>query len=293
MDRLLINKLVVVGVGLIGGSFALALRKAGVVKHIVGIGRSRENLQLACELGAIDETAADITGALQGADFVLIAVPVGETARVMSQIEPHLEAQTVLTDAGSTKQDVARSAYRHLSRHLARFVPGHPIAGAELSGVRAAQAELFQGKKIVLTPLPENDEGALERVRAVWQACGATLHEMSAPSHDAVFAAVSHLPHLLAYALVHYIAIQPNSRQLFDYAAGGFRDFTRIAGSSPEMWRDICLANRESLLSQLESYADELDNLREMLANGDAAGLKKLFNAAGEARQKWLDKEER
>ena len=284
----LIDRLVVCGVGLIGGSFAQALREAGAVREIVGVGRSWENLSAALGTYVIDAAETDIAVALKGADLVLLAVPVGQMAQLMQQIAPHLEAHTVVTDAGSTKQDVVALARQHLAQHLPRFVPGHPIAGAERSGVKAAQADLFRERNVLLTPLPETDPAAKELVSKLWQACGAKVAEMTPQSHDQIFAAVSHLPHLLAFALVDYIADQPDAAQLFGFAAGGFRDFTRIAGSSPEMWRDVCLSNRDALLKEMDGYQQQLTRLRELIANHDGAALENLFAHARQARQKWL-----
>ncbi|MEK7843228.1 MAG: prephenate dehydrogenase/arogenate dehydrogenase family protein, partial [Pseudomonadota bacterium] len=284
------NKLVIIGVGLIGGSFALALRKAGLVRHIVGIGRSRENLQRACDLGVIDEIAGDLALALKGADLVLLAMPVGQTGKIMAQIAPHLEAGTIVTDAGSTKQDVVAAARSFLPGHLQNFVPGHPIAGAELSGVAAASADLFRDKNLVLTPLDETSTEAVTRVTELWQGCGARVSQMRADQHDAILATMSHLPHVLAFTLMNHVCTSASDKpeELLRFAGSGFRDFTRIAGSSPEMWRDICLANREALLKQIDAYQNELTNLREMLARGDGQALEKIFADARDARQRWL-----
>ena len=290
MANVVINKLVIIGVGLIGGSFALALRKAGLVRHIVGIGRSRENLQRAHELGVIDEIADDLALALQGADLVLLAMPVGQTGKIMAQIAPHLEAKTIVTDAGSTKQDVVAAARSYLTGHLQNFVPGHPIAGAELSGVAAASADLFRDKNLVLTPLDETSVEAVTKVTELWQGCGAQVSQMRADRHDAILAAMSHLPHVLAFTLMNHVCAGAGDKpeDLLRFAGSGFRDFTRIAGSSPEMWRDICLANREALLTQIDAYQNELTNLREMLARSDGQALEKTFADARNARQRWL-----
>ena len=282
-----IDKLVVCGVGLIGGSFALALRRAGMVRRVVGIGRSKESLARAVELGVIDEACGDWASALDGADFVLLAPPVGQMDAVMAAMAPHLTPGTVVTDAGSTKRDVIEATYRHLGGHLAYTVPGHPIAGAEKSGVEAAFASLYDGRRVVVTPLPENEPSAILRVREAWEACGAVIHEMPPQEHDRVFAAVSHLPHLLAFGLVHDLAGRANAEQLFSFAAGGFRDFTRIAASHPEMWRDICIANRQALLAELDQYLAELAYMRALLLSGDAARLEQLFSEARHARNVW------
>ena len=285
------DKVVIFGVGLIGGSFALGLKAAGAATQVIGLGRNPANLERALRLGVID-AASDNPAVVAGADLVLIATPVGQMGRVMGSIAPHLGAGTVVTDGGSTKQDVVALAYRMLKGRAAQFVPGHPIAGAEHSGVAAARADLYQGRKVVLTPLPENSESSVRRVRAAWRLCGARLYRMQAAEHDRVFAAVSHLPHLLSYALVDQVARHANGKQLFEYAAGGFRDFTRIASSHPEMWRDICVANRKALLAELGGYQRELAQVKQLLRKSDAAGLEKLFTRARAARDKWLKKQQ-
>ncbi|WP_332674665.1 prephenate dehydrogenase [Aromatoleum sp.] len=284
-----IEKLVVCGVGLIGGSFALALRQAGVARRIVGIGRSAASLARAVALGVIDEATNEWSTALDGADFVLLAPPVGQMDAVMAAMAPHLAPGTIVTDAGSTKRDIIEAVYRHLSANLTTVVPAHPIAGAEKSGVESAFGTLYAGRKVVVTPLPENEPAAVLRVREVWEACGAQIHEMPPQEHDRVFAAVSHLPHLLAFGLVHDLAGRANAGQLFDFAAGGFRDFTRIAGSHPEMWRDICLANRQALLAELDQYLAELAYLRALLLSGDGERLEQLFDQARTARNTWAE----
>ncbi|CAM5324300.1 prephenate dehydrogenase [Thauera mechernichensis] len=285
----LIGKLVICGVGLIGGSFALALRRAGQVGRVVGVGRRPEPLQRALALGVIDEVAAGWADALDGADLVLLAAPVGQMDAIMAAMAPHLRPGTVVTDAGSTKRDVIEAVHRHLSGALADVVPAHPIAGAEKSGVEAAFAELYIGRKAVFTPLPESRAAAVELVRAAWEACGARVVDMSPGEHDRVFAAVSHLPHLLAFGLVDDFARRPNAPLLFSHAAGGFRDFTRIAGSHPEMWRDICIANRVALLDELDAYLGELAHLRGLLEAGDGAGLEAVFERARRARNAWAE----
>lgn len=282
------KQLAVCGVGLIGGSFALALREAGAVGRIVGIGRSPASLQTALERGVVDAVTTDWAEAMDGTDFVLLAAPVGQTDAILAAMAPHLRPGVVVTDAGSTKGDVVEAIYRHLGAHLAETVPSHPIAGAEKSGVEAAFASLYQGRKVVVTPLPENIPEAVVRVQAAWAACGAVLHEMSPQEHDRVFAAVSHLPHLLAFGLVHDLAGRANSEQLFSYAASGFRDFTRIAGSHPEMWRDICLANRQAVMDELDAYLEELAHLRGLLLAGNGKELEQLFTTARNARNAWV-----
>ena len=284
----MLNKVVIVGVGLIGGSFARALRAAGAVKTIVGVGRSPEVMARALALGLIDQ-AAPIEAAMQGADLVLIAAPVAQTGRILASLLPYLEAHTVVTDAGSTKTDVAASARAALGDKVGQFVPGHPIAGRETNGPDAAIVDLYHGKKAVLTPLPENAAADVARVAAAWTACGAVIHYLTPQEHDKVFASVSHLPHLLAYALVDDIANKPHAGLLFQYAASGFRDFTRIAGSSPEMWRDISLANQEALLGELDAYLAQLTALRGMLAAGDGAAIEAVYTNAQQARRRWIE----
>ena len=286
-----INTLALVGVGLIGGSFALALKKAGMVGRVIGVGRSAANLEKAREMGIIDEVVADAGVAAARADLVLVAVPVAQTGAVFRAIASQLAPGCVVTDAGSTKQDVVALARAAFGAKLGQFVPAHPIAGAENSGAAAARADLYQVRKVVITPLPETAPAALERVRAAWLACGAQLHSMQPAEHDAVFAAVSHLPHLLAYALVHEVALHDNAATLFDYAASGFRDFTRIASSHPEMWRDICVANRGAILAELKRYQGQLGELQAMLEAGDAAALEAVFERARSARELWLKRQ--
>ncbi len=283
------NKIVIFGVGLIGGSFARALRHAGVVTTLVGVGRSPEVMARALELGIIDQVATSLADAMHGADLVLIAAPVAQTGRILESLHPYLEDGTVVTDAGSTKSDVVAAARAALGERVGQFVPGHPIAGRETNGPDAAIIDLYCGKKTVLTPLPENAAADVARVAAAWKACGAVIHQLTPQEHDTVFASVSHLPHLLAYALVDDIARKPHSALLFQYAASGFRDFTRIAGSSPEMWRDISLANQGALLGELDSYLAQLTGLRAMLAAGDGAAIETVYANAQRARCRWIE----
>jgi prephenate dehydrogenase len=288
----MLNKVVIFGVGLIGGSFALALKKAGAVREIVGVGRSAASMARALELGIIDSIGVtgepSLAAALHGADLVLLAAPVAQTAAILATIAPHLAAGTVVTDAGSTKSDVVAAARQALGDKVAQFVPGHPIAGRETNGPDAAIDHLYIGKKVVLTALAENSESDVERVAAAWRACGALIHRLTSKDHDKVFAAVSHLPHLLAYALVDDVANKPHADLLFQYAASGFRDFTRIAGSSPEMWRDISLANQPALLAELDAYMTQLTQLRAHLAAHDGAALERVYSNAQHARHQWI-----
>jgi prephenate dehydrogenase len=282
------KKIAIFGVGLIGGSFALALKRSGGVTQVFGVGRSMTSLRRAQELGIIDAIAANPAEAVHGADLVLVAAPVAQTEAILASIEPHLEPGTVVTDAGSTKSDVVAAARKALGAKIAQFVPGHPIAGRELNGPDAAIPDLYVGKKAVITRLPENSSTDVERVASAWKLCGAVIHQLTPEDHDRVFAAVSHLPHLLAYALVDDIAKKPHADLLFQYAASGFRDFTRISGSSPEMWRDISLANQPALLAELDAYMAQLAQVRTMLAAGDGAALEGVYANAQRARLTWI-----
>ena len=284
----MLKNVTIFGVGLIGGSFALALKQAGAVVQITGVGRRPATLERALALGIIDVASTSLADAVPDADLILIATPVAQTAALLAAIKPYLSAHTIVTDAGSTKTDVVAAARLGLAEKIHQFVPGHPIAGREQNGPDAALADLYVGKKVVLTALPENLPATVERVAQAWQQCGAIVHHLSAQEHDAVFAAVSHLPHLLAYALVNDIASKPHASLLFQYAASGFRDFTRIAGSSPEMWRDISLANKAALIDELDAYTAQLTQLRGMLVNGDGPAIEALFARAQTARLNWI-----
>lgn len=285
-----IGKLVVVGVGLIGGSCALALKRACAVTTIVGIGRGHANLDEALRLGAIDRgVTIDENWAEQArdADIVLFATPVAQYGALLKALRGALGHATIVTDAGSTKQHVIGAARAALGDAFARFVPGHPIAGASLSGVGAATTSLFDERTVILTPLPETDARCQARIAAMWQACGAHVLTLDPAEHDRIFAAVSHLPHLLAFAYVAELASRPQAAALFDRAGSGFRDFTRIAGGSPEMWRDIALANRPALQEELAAYRATLTRLSDALETGDGAALERVFAQARAARRKW------
>lgn len=283
----LFKKIVIFGVGLIGGSFALALRKANAVGDVVGFGRSVQTLQQAQQLGIIDRIGADVAAEACDADVVLLATPVAQMADIFARIAPHLGVHTLVTDGGSTKSDVVSYARAHLGDKVNQFVPAHPIAGAEQSGPAAALENLYQGKRVVLTPLPENSSASVARVRQAWELCGAVVSELTPQQHDEVFAAVSHLPHLLSFTLVHDLAQRDNRDLLLSFAASGFRDFTRIAASSPEMWRDICMANRDALLREVKQYADELYVVYQALEKNDSAKLEEIFRLSSEVRGNW------
>lgn len=283
----LVNRLAVIGVGLIGGSFALDLKRKGLVGEVVGAGRSRVNLDLALQIGLIDVIADDPASAVAEADLTLLAIPVGAMPELFRAIAPALKPGCIVTDAGSTKQDVIAAARAGLGDKVAQFVPGHPIAGAETSGAAAARAGLYQDKPFILTPLPENNATEVDQVEALWAACGAQVARMDPAEHDGVFAAVSHLPHLAAFALMEELAGRPKADVYFRYAGAGFRDFTRIAGSHPEMWRDITLANSTALLTELDAYIAKLGEIRALIERGDGTGLEELFERACTARTNW------
>jgi prephenate dehydrogenase len=282
-----LRKVAIIGVGLIGGSFAIALRRAGVVAQIVGVDRDGRALERATALGVIDTTAESPSDAAKGADLVFVAVPVRAIGSVLHDVALGIGPEGVVTDAGSTKADVLKTAREELKEHFPRFVAGHPIAGRESSGVEAAVHDLFRGARVVLAPAEETKDEAIDLVRACWEAVGARVSTLPAAVHDRIFAAVSHLPHVLAFALVSEIAARPDSAELLGYAAGGFRDFTRIAGSSPEMWRDIALNNRDALLAEIDAYDARLAVFRELIARGDGPGLVRLMTEARNTRRAW------
>ena len=286
-----LGKVVVVGVGLIGGSFALALKRTGAVATVVGVGRSAANLDTARRMGIADRTWTQDqrwTDELTDADLVLLATPVGQIPALFAAIAPALGSATVVTDAGSTKQDVIAAARRYLGSALPRFVPGHPIAGTEPSGAAAALESLFRDKSVILTPLPETAVDAQQRVADAWTTCGGVVSALDAARHDEIFAAVSHLPHALAFALVAQFAERTDAADYFRFAAAGFHDFTRLASSDPEMWRDVCLGNATALRHELSAYRAELERLDALLVSADGDGLVALFKRARDARNAWL-----
>lgn len=281
------GKVVIFGVGLIGGSFALALKKARAVEEVVGFGRRPAALQEAVDLGIIHRAGINPAHELGNADLVLLATPVGQIPAVLDSIAPYIGPNTIITDGGSTKMDVVIAARSILKERAYQFVPAHPIAGAETSGAAAARPDLYEGKKVIVTPMPENPDGILDRAKRAWSLCGAEIFELDPVAHDQVFAAVSHLPHLLAFTMIHELASRPDAETYFKYAGSGFRDFTRISASHPEMWRDICLANRKALMVELDRYQFQLDKLRSALVNRDDRTLDKIFGQASAVRKAW------
>ncbi len=286
MSECSLGHVVIIGVGLIGGSLARALKAHDAVSQITGVARSQETLDLALQLGVIDNAENDPVQAMKDADMVILATPLSSIAPILEAIADYIPAHCVVTDAGSVKGSVAIAARQALGDKVDCFVPGHPIAGTENSGVAASFAELFVDHRVILTPLAENSETDIKLVQAMWELCGARVVRMSLEDHDAMLGATSHLPHLLAYSLVDFLSQQDRHEEIFANTAGGFRDFTRIAGSSPVMWRDICLANRDELIPLLKSMEQQLADYRELLEKSDGEQLEQAFRRAKTARDK-------
>ncbi len=282
-----IKRLCVIGVGLIGGSLARALRQAGGVEVIVGAGRNKSQLQHAKSLGIIDEFDTDIAKAARNADVVVVAIPLGAMQSCFAALKDAVASNAIITDVGSAKQSVITAMQTAFGYLPPGFVPGHPIAGTEKSGVDASFAELFSQRRVILTPQANTAAAAVTVVQQMWQHCGAHVTIMEAQHHDEVLAATSHLPHMLAYALVDTLARMNDRQEIFTYAAGGFRDFTRIASSDPQMWHDICLANREALTKMLRLFATDLQRLGDAVEQGDGEFLKITFNRAKAARDQF------
>ena len=281
------EQLGLIGCGLIGGSFALALREAGLVKRVVGYSKSPTTTEKARQLGVIDIEAPSALLAVSGADLVLLAVPVAATEATLKAIRHLVNPDMLIMDVGSSKRDVVDAARRVLKHDVGVFVPCHPITGREVSGVENADAGLYQGRQVILTPIERTLTTKLDKARALWQALGCEVLEMSPESHDAAFAAVSHLPHLVAFALMNSIADQPEGQDYLSMAGPGFRDFSRIAASDPQMWRDVLIANREELGRQTALFQQALAELQKLIASGQADDLERLINRASHARANW------
>jgi prephenate dehydrogenase len=286
----MIERLCIIGVGLIGGSLARALRDAGYCSEVVGAGRNPDKLQTALDLGVIDRYETDLSRAVAGADVVLVSVPLGAMGAVFSSIKGHLAEHAVVTDAGSAKGSVIEAARQAFGELPGCFVPGHPIAGTEQSGVEASFPGLYKDRRVILTPLPETETHALELVSDMWRAAGADVVIMDPVHHDAVLAATSHLPHVLAYTLVDSLAKLGDNEEIFEYAAGGFRDFTRIASSDPVMWRDICLANGDAIQLMIEHFIGDLQTLKAAVQAQDGQQLLETFTSAKAARDRFVEK---
>jgi len=281
------KQLGVIGCGLMGGSFALAMKKAGVVQRVVGYSKSPSTTDTAKRLGVIDQVAESALLAVSGSDIVLLAVPVSATEATLKAVRHLLSPGVLVMDVGSTKCDVVDAARRALGPRLANFVPAHPIAGKESAGVAHAEATLYQGRQVIITPLPQTDASLVQKATDVWSALGSQVLKMTPENHDAAFAAVSHLPHLLAFAFFQSVAQQPAGRDFLSLAGPGFRDFTRIAASDPSVWRDILLANKTEVLQQSQRFRQALDALEQLMQNGDAAGLTEKIRAAADGRAQW------
>jgi prephenate dehydrogenase len=278
-------KLALVGCGLLGGSLAAAWRAQGLVESVRAFDRDERRLLDALALGYVDATAASLAEAVQGAEVIVLAVPVGAIAALFAELAHCAPPAALITDVGSTKASLLQAAHAALGAGAARYVPAHPIAGGALPGLGQASAGLFTGRWVITTPDAQTDPQALARIENCWRACGAQVERMDAAEHDRIFAAVSHLPHVLAYALVHQIAGQPDGERKLRYAGAGFRDFTRIAASDPAMWRDIALANRAALGRELAQYRAELEALQAAIDAGDGATLDRLFDRASQVRR--------
>ncbi len=283
----MINKLCIIGVGLIGGSLARALREKGYCKNIVGSSRSATHLQKAVDLGVIDSYSTDMQEAVAGADVVIVCVPLGAMELVFSQIKDVITSDTIITDVGSSKQSVIDAAQRAFGEVPANLVPGHPIAGTEKSGVEASFAELFQRRKVIITPLKQNDPKQVEKIEQMWQQTGAEVRQMTVQHHDEVLAATSHLPHVLAFGIVDTLAKMDSQQEIFEYAAGGFRDFTRIASSDPVMWRDICVNNRDAVLKVMRNYITDMEAMYDLIDKSDGEAIKSSFEEAKAIRDKF------
>ena len=280
----MINRLAIIGVGLIGGSLSLALKKVGQVGEVVGYSRTEKVRQQALALGVIDRAANSIANAVKDADMIFLAVPMGAMASVLTELAPHLNDDTIITDGGSAKAQVVAAARVALGKRFNQFVAGHPIAGTEKSGPSAAFATLYNGHRVVLTPVAETNSASLEKVREMWLSTGAEVVDMKVEHHDKVLAATSHLPHLLAFNLVGMLAKSADCDEVLRFAAGGFRDFSRIASSDPVMWRDICLSNSVAILELLNDYRQGLNNLEQAIMNSDGDYLVEVFKRAKQSR---------
>ena len=281
------NQLGVIGVGLMGGSFALALKRAGLVKRVVGYSKSPSTTERARKMGVIDVAAESALLAVSGSDIVLMAVPVSATEATFKAIRHLVEPNVLFMDVGSTKRDVVDAARRVLKERASAFVPAHPIAGKEVAGVAHADASLYSGRQVIITPLPQTSPELVQKATDVWSAIGAQVLRMTAENHDAAFAAVSHLPHMLAFAFFSSVAKQPAGKDFLSLAGPGFRDFTRIAASDPEVWRDILMSNREEILKQSMRFRHTLDALEHVIKTGNAEALEGLIRNASEARSSW------
>lgn len=292
MSDFKIGRLVIVGVGLIGGSLARALRRGNTVDQITGVGRNEANLQRAVELGVINDYFTDAARACENADIIVLASPVGAMQPLLLQILPVLKDNTIITDVGSVKGEVVAAAEKTLGKRFNQFVPAHPIAGTEESGVEASFESLFDDRRVIVTPVAQTDGTALQQVVSMWSATGAHVNEMSVQDHDRVLATTSHMPHVLAYALVSYLASRPQTQTHMDFAAGGFYDFTRIASSDAVMWRDICFANKDEISARLKEFSQVLDQAIASIDSDNESDLQAMFENANNVRRQLGDMRE-
>ena len=285
-----ISSIAIFGVGLIGGSLALALKRAGYVGRVIGVGRSRANLERALQVGAIDEIQSDPRQAVADAEVIVLATPVNAINRLLESVSEAMDETKIITDVGSVKGGIVECARETLGPYFSRFVPGHPIAGKEKSGINAASAELFENHRIILTPLRETNPEACRTIQRMWAVTGGEVSLMEVENHDRVLSLTSHLPHVLAYVMMDFLSLSPDRRACYRMAAGGLYDFTRTASSDPEMWRDICLMNRSKLLEDIASYQQHLDRLANMIAGEDGSGIGELYASAKQARSRITEK---
>jgi prephenate dehydrogenase len=280
----MIDKLAIIGVGLIGSSLSLALKEAGEVRQVIGFGRNQQNLARGVELGVLDDFTESIEACVSDADIIVVAVPLGAMRQVFTELRPVVKKGAIITDVGSAKGSVVTAARDELGSVFTRFVPGHPIAGTEESGVEAGFATLYQNRRVIITPVEQTEQDAISVIDEMWRHCGAIIEYLDVEHHDKVLAATSHLPHMLAFALVHYLSNLNDHEEIFRYAAGGFRDFTRIASGDPVMWRDVCLANGDTVVELIEQYQQELDLVKSAISAGEADELLRLFGRAKSKR---------
>lgn len=290
---ILINRLAIIGVGLIGGSLARALKRKRAVREVIGYGRHEDNLKKAVKLRVIDDYSMNLANVVNQADVIVLATPLLTTERLLKGMANSIKTDAVVTDVGSAKGSVVEAARNALGRHMRHFVPAHPIAGTEQSGVEASFPELFENHLVIVTPTDETQISAVELITKMWELCGASVVSMPVEHHDRVLAATSHLPHMLAYALVDCLAHMQERDEIFEFAAGGFRDFTRIASSNPEMWNDICLSNRDALSQALEQFETHLGKIRKAIDDNDSEGLLDIFRRAKQARDAYVQKRDK
>ncbi len=281
------NKILIFGVGLIGGSIALSLKKTGLTSSIIGVGRNQDNLNDAIKLKIIDHTSQDLDKNIAEANIIIIATPVAQIPSILKIIQPYLSSHTIITDVGSTKTDVIESAREILGQQYSQFIGGHPIAGSEKHGAMAAHSDLFKNKNVILTPDQHSSLRAREMITTLWKNAGAKVSYMSHIDHDKIFSTISHLPHLLAFSLVDMITQRSNANELLKYAASGFKDFTRIAASSPEMWKDIIFANKKFILEDIKYFENQMELINDAIKHEDEKKILALFKNASKTRNEW------